>query len=504
MKILIVSPEMEPFAKTGGLADVAGALPKALKEQGHDVRVIIPKYKMTDAVACSQKLVASDLIINVGNEERTAQIFETKIPGTDIPVYLVGNADYFDRNGLYGEMGADYQDNAARFVFFSKAVLEFVKKISWEPHVIHCNDWQTGLVCAYIKTVYAGDPFFKSVATIYSVHNMGYLGMFPGNMMPLTGIGWDHFTPEGMEFWGHMSFAKAGLVFADVISTVSPSYANEIQTEEHGSGLDGLMKARSTDIYGILNGIDYDVWNPAKDKNISSKFSLKSLRGKSLNKTALRKALKLPSKKDTPVIGMVSRITEQKGFDILSDAFERIMGLNVQFVLLGVGDTELEEKFKYLSKKYPDKVSVNIGFSSAQAPLIYAGSDMFLMPSRYEPCGLGQLIAFKYGSVPVVRATGGLLDTVHEINDETGEGEGFVFSEYSGLALFEVVKRSVEHFKDKKEWNKTVKQNMAFDFSWEKAAEKYIWVYKKAIEKLKGKIGTKKAKSSKMGVAAFL
>ncbi len=504
MKILIVSSEMEPFAKTGGLADVIGALPKSLKDLGHDVRIIIPKYKAVDEKSLQLKLTKSGINVAIGDKMKTADVYETKIKGTEVTVYFVGNDEYFGRDGLYGENGLDYPDNAERFVFFNKAVLLFVKAIGWEPHVIHCNDWQTGLICAYLKTTHANDPFFRTVASIYTVHNMGYIGMFPGNLMPITGLGWENFTPDTLEFWGHMSFAKAGLVFADVISTVSPTYAKEIQTEEYGYGLNGLMKARSLDIYGILNGIDYDIWDPSKGKRISAKFSKTNLRGKATNKTALRKMTGLAAKKDVPIIGIVTRIAGQKGLDILADAFDKIMKLPVQFVMLGVGEKELEDKFKYFAEKYPDKVSVNIGFDSAEAPMIYAGADMFVMPSKYEPCGLGQMISFKYGTVPIVRSTGGLADTVKNIDPKTNEGNGFTYEEDNPEALFDTVKRAADYYKDKKKWNKVAKTVMEYDFSWEVAGEKYVSVYKKAIEKLRGKITPVKSKSSKMGIAAFL
>ncbi len=486
MKILLVTSEMVPFSKTGGLADVIGALPKALKELGHDVRVILPRYKMTDKSGISESLVMK-LDIKVEDKTVTAEIFEARLPGSDVIVYLVSNSGYFDRDELYQVKGKDYPDNCERFIFFSKTVLAFIKALGWEPHVIHCNDWQSALVNAYIKTVLNKDAFFNTIATVYSIHNMGYLGLFDASVMPLTGLGWEYFTPDTLEFWGNVSFAKAGIVFSDVVSTVSETYAREIQTAEFGHGLDGLMRARKEDLYGIVNGVDYDIWDPSKDVNLPTKYTAANLRGKSQDKIVLRKSCSLENSKDVPVIGMVSRMSDQKGFDILSAAFERIMGLDVQFVLLGTGDPKYQNMYIDLSHKYHGKVSMNIGFDSAAAPLIYAGSDMFMMPSRYEPCGLGQLISFRYGTVPIVRATGGLADTVKDFDSIRETGDGFVFKEYSSDSLYNAVERAVRAYSDKKKWTKLVKKVMKNDFSWEVSAKQYVQLYKKAIENLRGR-----------------
>ncbi len=487
MKILIVSSEMVPFSKTGGLADVVGALPKVLKELGHDTRVIIPKYKSDGKLGITAKLILSGVEVQIGPERKKANIYEAKIPG-DAIVYLV-ESELFERDGLYQENGRDYPDNAERFIFFSKTVLALIKAIGWEPHVIHANDWQTALIPAYIKTSLSKDMFYNTIATVYTIHNMGYLGVFPADKMPLTGLGWEYFTPDTMEFWGNMCFSKAGIVYADVINTVSETYAGEIQTEEFGHGLDGLVRSRSKDVYGILNGIDYEVWDPKKDPCLKKHYSASDLRGKSANRTMLRKSCGLSQKKDTPIIGMVSRMTDQKGFDILSGCFEEIMASGAQFVLLGTGDPKYHELFRDFAKKYSGQVSVNIGFDSAAAPLIYAGSDMFLMPSKYEPCGLGQLISFKYGTIPVVRATGGLADTVLDLDADPGKGSGFIFKEYTSQALYGAVKRAAAKYaSDKKGWSLTVKKVMEYDYSWSISAKKYVALYKKAIENLRTKM----------------
>ncbi|MCX5748972.1 MAG: glycogen synthase GlgA [Candidatus Saganbacteria bacterium] len=485
MKILVVSSEMAPFSKTGGLADVIGALPKSLKKIGHDVRVIIPKYKMTDKGGFITHPLMKDISVEIGQKKYKFDLFETKLPGSDVTVYLVGCDEYFDRDGLYQENGKDYPDNAERFLFFCKAVLISLKSMGWEPNVVHCNDWQSAFVAAFIKTIYAKDPFFNTIATVYTIHNMGYLGLFAADKMPLTGLGWEYFTPDLLEFWGNLCFAKAGLVYADVIGTVSETYSKEIALPEFGCGLDGLIRSRKDDIYGIVNGIDYEVWDPEKDKDITSNYSSSNLRGKASDKAALRKNLGLKNENGPAVIGMVTRMADQKGFDLLSGIFTKMMSLPVQFVLLGTGEPKYEKQFLAFAKKYQGKVSANIGFDSAAAPPIYAGSDMFLMPSSYEPCGLGQLISFKYGTVPIVRKTGGLADTVIDYDPLTEEGSGFVFADYSCDGLFDAVKRAVSlYVSDKKKWTSLVKKIMKYDFSWDSSAKNYINLYKKAIENL--------------------
>ncbi len=495
MKILIVSSEMVPFSKTGGLADVIGALPKELKDLGHDTRVIIPKYKTTDLSNFIYKKVLSDLEISFGPEKKKINLYETKLPNGTI-VYLIEN-EVFNRQGLYQENGRDYPDNAERFILFSKSVLAAIKGLAWEPHVIHANDWQTALIPAYIKTTLSRDLFYTSIATVYTIHNMGYLGVFPAEKMPLIGLSWEYFNPDYLEFWGNVCFSKAGIVFADVINTVSETYAKEIQTPEFGHGLDGLVRTRAEDVYGILNGVDYDIWDPAKDKNLKYHYKPSDLRGKASNKNFLRKKHNLENKKDCSIIGVVSRLTDQKGFDILSQCFDDIMGLNVQFVLLGDGDPKYRDLFFAYQEKYKGNVSINFGFDSADAPLIYAGSDMFLMPSKYEPCGLGQLISFKYGTLPVVRSTGGLADTVLDLDLDPKNGNGFAFNEYKPQALFSAVKRAVEKYNSsKKEWTAVQKRIMMYDYSWAVSAKKYLALYKKAIENLRTRLNKPKFASS--------
>jgi len=477
MKILIAAPEVVPFAKTGGLADVAGALPKALNALGHDVRVILPKYKMVDSKKFDLSKVYDGIKVTVGDKIELADIYEASIPGTKVPVYFIANEKYFGRDGLYQNKGVDYPDNCERFTFYSRAVLEFLKMMEWKPDIINANDWQSALIIMYLKTLYKNDPFFSRVSTVYSIHNMGYQGTFPAEQIKITGLGWEYFNSASLEFYGKIALTKAGFVYADVINTVSPQYSKEIQTSEFGYGLEGLMQSRAQDLYGIVNGIDYELWNPESDPYIFKKYGPRTISQKAENKAALQKQNSLPQT-DVPLIGIISRLADQKGFDILSEDIENIMHLNLQIVLLGTGEPKYHELFLEMKKKYPEHLGLNLGFDAALAQLIYAGSDMFLMPSRYEPCGLGQLISYKYGTVPVVRKTGGLADTV--IEGKTG----FVFEEYSASALHDTIKKAIEAYKDKKKWKGLMVRDMGLDYSWNASAKKYVELYEKASDKV--------------------
>jgi len=469
MKIFFISPEVVPFSKTGGLADVAGSLPKALKEIGHDVRIYTPRYKK----------VPSDL------KSVTREVKQGAIPKTEVVVYFYENEEYFgSREELYQINGVDYPDNLERFSAFCQAALPFLKEIDWRPDIVHANDWQSALTIAYLKTIYRDDPFFKRTAAVYSIHNMGYLGLFPKEKLLLTGLGWDQFVPEKLEFWGNIALTKAGFVYADVINTVSETYAQEIQTVEFGHGLDGLLRFRSSDLYGIVNGIDYDLWNPATDPNLPKRYNVATLSLKVQNKLELQKQNNLPQRKEVPVIGMINRLTDQKGLDILAGAIEDIMHLNCQLVILGTGDPKYHEMLKRLKNKYPEHLGINLKFDALLAELVYAGADMFLMPSRYEPCGLGQLISYRYGTIPIVRKTGGLADTVKDFNPKTGEGTGFVFEEYSSAALLQAAKRAIDTYHKKTLWKALQEKVMQLDYSWDASAKKYVSLYMKALAKI--------------------
>lgn len=449
MRILFVSSEVVPFAKTGGLADVAAALPKAIRQLGHDIRIFMPLYKRIDREKWGLEPVLQDSEFNV---------WRGQMPNSDLVVYFLENGCFSKRDELYVFEGRDYPDNYQAFLNFCQAAPTFVKQIDWRPDIIHSNDWQSGPLVSYIKELRSSDPFFKRTATVYSTHNMAYQGRFPGQETE--------------------NFAKQGFSNADVISSVSECYAKEIQTPEYGAGLDELVKSRSKDVYGIVNGIDYELWNPAKDDQIARRYSAQTLSLKVQNKTALQKEMGLPVDEKIPLIGITSRLDAQKGFDILAEAVAEIMNLKCQLVILGTGDPRYHELIKQLKSEYPDYIGEKLGFDAKLAQEIYAGADMFLMPSRYEPCGLGQLISFKYGTIPIVRKTGGLADTVHDSED------GFVFEEYSAQALLGAVKRALSAYRDKVNWTIMQQKMMAYDYSWSASAKKYVKIYAIALGKI--------------------
>jgi len=477
MKILIAASEMTPFAKTGGLADVVGSLPKEIKNLGHDVRVVIPCYK---EVMAGEYL--TDLPVPMDGHLETAIIrrAEVKSRNSEIPVYLVDNYRYFYRDRMYG-----YHDEFDRFNFFTKASLAMLPYIDFQPDVIHCNDWHTALIPLFLKTKFMEEPFFQKTATIFTIHNLQYQGKFPREVLRALGLDDSFFTPEELEYYGEVNFMKAGILYGDVINTVSKKYATEIQTPELGEGLDGLLRKRALDLYGILNGLDYDEFNPSKDERIHVKYDVNSLDKKRENKYRLQKELGL-SMGDVPLVGIITRQTTQKGLDLIAAVIDQIIGLGVQFVLLGTGDDYYERLFAEVKMRYPQQTSINLGFDAVLAQKIYAGSDIFLMPSRFEPCGLGQLISLRYGTIPVVRRTGGLEDTIKNYDPETGYGNGFDFVEYRPEGLLEALKRAVTLYRtNPKAWNKLVRSAMNMDFSWNRSAIKYLELYEKAINKHK-------------------
>jgi starch synthase len=361
--------------------------------------------------------------------------------------------------------------------------LAFIERVGWKPNVIHCNDWQAALILAYIKVLNRDNPFYENTATVYSIHNMGYLGLFPKEKLPVTGLGWDQFTPDKLEFWDQVALTKAGFVYADVINTVSETYAKEIQTPELGFGLDGLLRSRSHEVFGIVNGVDYTLWDPAVDPKIVAHYSAKNLVPKGKNKEALQKEGGLPVDKNIPLIGMTTRLADQKGLDILAGVLEDLMHLKAQLVVLGCGEPKYHQLFTEMQGKYPEHLAIKLGFDAALAQMIYAGSDIFLMPSRYEPCGLGQLISFKYGTIPIVRKTGGLADTVQNFNLRTGVGNGFVFEEYSSAALQAAVESALDAYRKKTIWKKLQEKVMRYDYSWSVSAKKYAALYLHALQK---------------------
>ncbi len=485
LKILYISSEADPLAKTGGLADVSGSLPKEIHQLNADIRIAIPAYGSIDVQRFNPKdLLHTEFEILIGDDLLKGKFKETNLNSNGVIVYLVENDHYYHRNGLYvdPETRLDYTDNAERFIFFAKGILEGLKKLDWKPDIIHCNDWQTGLVSVYLKTLYAEDPFYKDVKTVFTIHNLAYQGIFDKELFPKTGLTWDVFTMDGIEFYDKMNFMKAGIVFSDFITTVSIKYAEEIcSSVEFGYGLQGVLSDRCGILQGILNGVDYTVWNPLKDEYIPQKYSGRNLVKKLENKKYLLEKFGLPFNEDIPVIGIISRLADQKGFDLLESATEDLMKLELQIVILGMGDLKSQQFLENLRMEFPAKVGVYIGFSDELAHLIEAGSDMFMMPSRYEPSGLNQMYSLKYGTVPIVRATGGLDDSVEQFNSDTGTGTGFKFIDYKKNDLIAAVKNALSIFREKQLWTSLMKNGMKQDFSWKASAKKYMALYKSLL-----------------------
>ncbi len=482
MKVLIVSSEIIPYAKTGGLADVTGTLPKVLRGLGIEADCILPKYGLVKDEQYQIVPTSVEVKVPMGHREERGRILQRN-EESGVITYFVENGRYFDREFLYATKDGDYVDNAERFIYFSRAVLEFLVNSGKKYDVIHCNDWQTGLIPVYLKTIYSGFDVFAETATVCTVHNLGYQGLFWSHDMPLTGLGWEMFTPKALEFYGKINFLKGGLVFADVISTVSQTYSREIQKEEFGFGLDGVLFEREKDLYGILNGVDYEVWNPVDCSHLKANYSWENRRGKKECKKELLEIYGFSSDTDTPVIGIISRLVAQKGFDILQEIGGKLAALDVKFVILGTGERKYEEFFDEIAKKYPEKCGVKIAYDDALAHKIEGGADMFLMPSRYEPCGLNQIYSLKYGTVPIVRATGGLADTVIDVDENPGEGTGFSFSEYRSKDLYETIVRALSWYNRKEEWEKIVIRGMQKDFSWDVSAGKYLELYRTALNR---------------------
>jgi starch synthase len=487
LKILVVSPEAVPFAKTGGLADVAGALPKALAGLGHSVKLVLPLYALVDRKKYKLEEIQHGLSAEVAGRTELFNLYQDVSENRPFETWFIEHPGFFNRPELYRDpsTGNDWADNDERFILFSKAVLESCRKANFMPDIIHCNDWQSGLIPALMK-VDPGYKDFSDIATLFSLHNIAYQGNFPSSTFGKLGLDWSLFAPgAGFEFWNNISFLKAGVWYTDIINTVSKRYAQEIQSSnEYGYGFEGMLKERTEDLYGVLNGIDDDIWNPAKDDLIPAKFNPDDLSGKEKCKAALRKEAKLPAvRRDVPIIGIISRLADQKGFDLIAEVADSILELDLQIVILGTGDQKYHDLFKSLQEKYPKKLSVTLGFDNKLAHLIEAGSDMFLMPSRYEPCGLNQMYSLKYGTIPIVRETGGLADTIENANPARGKGTGFVFRNYDAKEMLNSIKFAVEVFKDKNIWEVMMLRGMRQDFSWKASGAKYVELYLKAIAK---------------------
>ncbi len=483
LKILLAASEVVPFAKTGGLADVVGALPRALLKLGCEVAVVLPKYRNISPEKYKLKLLHKDMPVPMGMGEMTADILSTRLGNTHATAYFIQNDRYFDREGFYGTSEGDYHDNAERFAFFSRTIMEMPKVLGWVPDILHLNDWQTGLAAAYLKTLYKNDPAYANTRSLFTIHNMAYQGLFPKYILPMTGIGWEEFTAAKLEFYDQVNYLKAGLVYSDALNTVSERYAQEIQTDEFGHGLQGVLRSRTSDLYGIVNGIDYDEWNPATDREIPAQYTMKNHEKKTESKRKLLEEMGLRFNEKTPVIGLVSRLTDQKGLDLIADAIEGFLSLDVQFVVLGTGEPRYHALFESLKQRFPSKLAVALKFDQRLSKMIYAGSDLFLMPSRFEPCGLGQMIAMKYGTIPLVRRTGGLADTVENLSPDGKKGTGFVFDNYRSDELLATLRRAVEAFHQPKLWKSLVQRSMKEDFSWDVSAGRYLDLYGKILAK---------------------
>lgn len=477
LNILIAASEVHPFAKTGGLADVCGALPKALSRLGHKVRVILPLYGCVNLSQYDLKQISETVSVSVGPHKKEGVLFEGELsPG--VSVIFIGREEYFDREHLYGPPGGAYSDNAERFIFFSRALIETCKAINFKPDIIHCNDWQTGLVPVYLKTLYNYDSFFRKTRTIFSIHNLGYQGEFDRNNLPVANLPFSLFNPAEIESFGDFNFLKSGLVFSDLITTVSKTYSQEILMPEHSFRMDGVLNSRKAELFGITNGIDYSEWNPEKDPWIAERFSPAKPAGKSACKNALVNHFKLEANSSLPIICMVTRLTPQKGIDLVIEAFENSLFKDSLFVLIGSGDSSYEEYFR---TRKGDQLGVFIGFDEPLAHRILAGSDFILMPSIYEPCGLTQMQAMKYGTIPITSSVGGLQDTVQQYDREAGEGLGFKFSPY-GLEFFQQsLNEALAIFRNKNQWKQLVQNCLNADFGWDRSANEYERVYRIAL-----------------------
>ena len=490
-KILFVSSEVFPFMKTGGLADVSAALPQTLAELGHEVRIVVPKYGAVDdrKFKIHEVVRLKDLQVDIGGKEVIFSLKSCFLPGQRIRVqiYFLDNDEYFgSRNSLYVNPanGKDYKDNDERFVLLSKSIFELIQKLGWIPDLIHCNDWQCGLIPAYLKTVYKDEEQFQQFKTLFTIHNIAYQGEFPASSFKKLGLPAELNSEKGILHKGKVNFMKSGLMFADAINTVSKTYAEEITKDDnYSSGLKGLLSKRKKDLYGIINGIDIKVWNPEKDKHLPKKYNIKTLANKAFNKQALTERFGLKYDENIPVLGIISRLFDSKGIDLVQKIFKDLMKLDIQLILLGTGDKKYHTFFDKMAHKHNDKFACYLGFNDDLAHLIESGADIFLMPSKFEPCGLNQMYSLRYGTVPVVRETGGLADTVVKFNEKTGEGNGFVFKKYDANEFLKEIKRAIKVFNDKKTWTQIMKSGMKSDFSWHSSAKKYIDLYKTILSK---------------------
>jgi len=487
LNILISASEVVPFAKSGGLADVVGALPKALQELGHSVIVIMPRYYIVDKDKYSLTPLEGALGVPMGIiGEEWAEIYEGVLPNSEVPIYFIENDHYFGRKNLYDENGIGFNDNDNRFIFLSRASMQLAKKLNFKPDIIHANDWHTASIPIMLNTIYAYDPHFKDTASVLTIHNLQHQGKFYKGAMDILDIGWEHFNHNELEEYGGINLLKGGIVHTNAINAVSQKYAEEIKTAEFGCGLEDVIINHQEKLFGILNGVDYNEWSPSIDDFIPAKYDIDNLDGKKICKRELQARFDLPIDDDIPLIGLVGRLADQKGITLLAEAIWEILELDLQIVLLGTGEAWAEEFFLDIAKKYPNKFGCYIGYKNDLAHQIEAGSDFFLMPSLFEPCGLNQIYSLRYGTLPIVRATGGLDDTIENYKPYTGIGDGFKFNAPTASALYNTVNWAIDtYYNDKDGMQNLIQNAMKKRFSWKVVGESYIKMYEYAILKKK-------------------
>ncbi|MDD8031160.1 MAG: glycogen synthase GlgA [Acidobacteriota bacterium] len=480
IRVTILTSELAPLAKTGGLADVAGALPKYLSRDNRlEVIAIMPRYREVKKKSLLQKLVFENLQVDWPASEKNFSVYQARLEG--FTIYLIDNEAYYDREYLYSTPEGDYPDNGERFAFFCLAALKSIQALNFQPDLIHAHDWQSALTLAYLKHRPKADGYFRKTKSLFTIHNLAYQGLFSPDILDRVGLPEFLFNSEDLEFYSKVNFLKAGLLYSDAISTVSPTYSQEIQTPEFGFGLEGVLRKRADRLFGILNGIDYQEWNPETDPALPAHYSSDNLAGKSICRIELLQSFNFPVETSWPIIGMVSRLAGQKGFDLLIRSLEGIFKRPVYLIILGTGEKEIQNLLLASSKKHSERFGLKIAFDDRLARLIYAGSDFFLIPSRYEPCGLTQMYSLRYGTIPIVRGTGGLKDTVVEFNPKLLQGNGFLFQEYEAVDMLGAIDRAISFYKKEPAWSKLLDNALNSDFSWEKSARNYFELYQKIL-----------------------
>jgi starch synthase len=473
MKIVLVASEVAPFSKTGGLGDVAGSLPEAFARGGHEVSVFSPAYR-----GIKPGRALASLPVKVGERVETAQVFRKSRAG--VTLYFIGNQPFFDRDFLYGAPEGDYPDNLERFVFFDRAVLEALTQLGAQPDIIHCHDWQTGLIPAYLREAYARSSLARA-RTVFTIHNLGYQGRFPGRLFTLLGLPQEYFTMTGLEFYGDVNLLKAGLAYSDRLTTVSPNYAREIRTPDFGFGLEGVLDFRAKDLTGIVNGIDTGIWDPLTDPALApGNFDAATIAKRANVKTRLCRELRFADP-CLPLLSFIGRLSQQKGVELLVALGQQAARLGVNLAVLGLGEEKYHRLLDKLARQFPGRIALTLKFDDVLARRLYAGSDIFLMPSRYEPCGLGQLIAFRYGAVPLAYRTGGLADTIIDCDRDPQHGDGFLFEDYTAGALLSRIAEALEAYRDKTGWSRIVDNGLKLDFSWTSSAAKYLALFQELL-----------------------